>query len=199
MWRRVDERTKPLYTALFSILSKLPKILLGLREPRQTIEGNAFLHEQVLILRHDLRVWRENPEYVNLFHTSTLQTCGFPGANLCYKSNKAVSLLLTCAAMMILINAALLLLSDSEMSIFRQENLMLAKQICQSYECSRKFSPVGSLAMDFAFHVAYLVPNEQLKGWIVEKLSEMASPLGAASHTGVIAAELENCFDYLRY
>ncbi len=97
---------------------------------------------------------------------------------------------------MILLNSALILVSDSETLLYRLENLMLAKQICQSYEYSRNHSPVGSLAMDFAFRVAYLVPDSQQKDWIVEKINEMASPLGGSD---VKAAELEGYFDYLKY
>ena len=54
--------------------------------------------------------------------------------------------------------------------------------------------------MDFAFRVAYLIPDVQQKGWIVEKTNEMASRLGRSPDTtDGKAAELESCFDYLRY
>jgi len=35
--------------------------------------------------------------------------------------------------------------------------------------------------------------------WIVERVNEMASPLGGSHGTDVQAAELESCFDYLKY
>lgn len=53
--------------------------------------------------------------------------------------------------------------------------------------------------MDFAFRVAYLVPEARQKKWIVEKMNEMASPVGGLRYTNVEEAELEGCFDYLRY
>lgn len=101
--------------------------------------------------------------------------------------------------MMILINSALLLLSSSETFLYRHENLALAKQICQSYDYSRKNLPVGSLAMDFSLRVAYLVPDRRQKEWILEKINEMASPTQGALGTDDKAAELEGCFDYLSY
>lgn len=52
--------------------------------------------------------------------------------------------------------------------------------------------------MDFAFRVAYLVPDAQQKEWILEKMNEMASPLGESRDTDIKAVELESCFDYLR-
>lgn len=120
-------------------------------------------------------------------------------ANIVYTSKKAVYLLCTYAAMMVLINCALLVLSDPQASLYQLDNLMLAKQVCQSYEYSKNCSPTGSLAMDFAFRAAYLIPDAQQKEWIVEKMNEMASPLGGSRAIDVEAADLESCFDYLRY
>ena len=119
--------------------------------------------------------------------------------NLIYTTKKVVSLLCAWAAMMILVNSAIILLSDSETLLNQLENLDLAKQICQSNEYSRKYSPIGSRAMDFAFRVAYLIPDEQQRKWIVEKMNEMASPLRRERDTGVCADELERCFSYLLY
>jgi hypothetical protein len=188
---------------LFSLLSRLPNLLSALRDlgPISILVTGAgtFLHKQIVLLCQDLQRWRDTPAYAELFHTSTHPSTEFLQTNLIYKSNKAVSLLCTYAAMMILINSALLQLSDSETFLYRLENLMLSKQICQSYEYSRNNSLVGSLAMGFAFRVAYLVPDVQQREWIVEKMNEMASPLGGSRGIEVRAAELESCFDYLKY
>jgi hypothetical protein len=172
------------------MLSELRDLVLI---PRLSNEGSTLLHEETVLLRQNLQTWRENPAYAELFHTIFLQD------NLIYTCNKAVALLCTYAAMMILINCTLLLLPDSETRLYRLQNVKLAKQICQSYEYSREHSPVGSLAMDFAFRVAYLVPDARQREWIVEKMDEMASPLGGSRDTDVKIAELERCFHYLRY
>jgi len=88
--------------------------------------------------------------------------------------------------------------SDTVLHLLEGNNLRLARQICQSYNCSRNFCPVGNPATDFAFRVAYLVPDEGMREWILKKMNEMARPLGGGCEHVVKAAELE-CFDYLKY
>jgi hypothetical protein len=188
---------------VFSLLSRLPKILSALRAPDSTsilgTEESTSLHKQLVVLRDDLQAWRDYPAYAKLFHTRVQPSTGFLRVNLIYTSNKAVSLLCAYSATKILINSALLLLSDSETFLYTLENSMLAKQICQSYEYNKKQYPVGSLAMDFALRVAYLVPDVQQKEWILEKINDMANQLGGSPGADVKSAELESCFDYLRY
>lgn len=199
----MDERTKTPFSALFTLLSQLPRILSEFRELKFSTalltEEHACLHEQIVSLRRDLLTWRDNPAYADLFRITTQSSEEFPYTNLIYESNKAVSLLLTYSAMIILINSVLIFLSGPEVALDRSQNVMLGMQICQSYESSRKYSPIMSLAMDFAFRVAYLVPDVQLKRWILEKMNETASSMGGARNAGVTAAELEGCFDDLRY
>ncbi|KAH8812535.1 hypothetical protein F5884DRAFT_312495 [Xylogone sp. PMI_703] len=203
LWRKVCQRIQSPFNALFSRLSRLPNILCILRElgsvSTKDLLAQSFLYEQIVTLRHDLQTWRCAPAYVELFHTTTCPSGEFFETSLIYTCKNAVYLLCTYAAMMLLLNSALLVLSDSKTPTYRLENLMLAKQICQSYEYSKSCAPVGSLAMDFAFRVAYLVPDAQQKEWILEKMNDMASPLGSPRHTDVEEAELETCFDYLRY
>lgn len=202
-WRPVCKRIQSPFNDLFSRLSRLPSILCFMRElesesPKHSVEREV-LCEQIMDLRHDLLAWRSSPAHAKLFYTTTRPSVEFFESHLMYTSRAAVDLCCTSAAMMILLNAALLVLSSPETPIYMFENLMLSRQICQSYEYSKTCSPVGSLAIDFAFRVAYLVPDAQQKEWIVEKMNEMTSPLGGRRHTEVAEEELERCFDYLRY
>jgi hypothetical protein len=216
----VCRRIESPFNELFSRLSRLPTILCAAQKllassTEYLLEGR-FLCEQIIDLREDLQTWRCTPAYAKLFHTTSWPSVeSFCGTNLIYTSRNAVNLLCTHAAMVVLLNSALLVLlsnsetdiyqlenltlSNSETDIYQLENLTLSKQICQSYEYSRRCSLVGSLAMDFAFRVAYIVPNTQQKKWIVEKMNEMANPLGGPRHTEIEEAELDCCFDYLRY
>jgi hypothetical protein len=167
---------------------------------------NSLLQEQSALLRalhHDLQLWRDTPSYASSFHTTTLPSPEEPYTSLIYTSNKAVQLICAYSAIMILINSALMLLSrrDSNpaFNLLKERNLQLARQICQSYKCSRNYAPVGSPAVDFALRVAYLVPDERMREFIVLKMNEMAKPLDGEREYVVKAAELEGCFDYLRY
>ncbi|EED22448.1 conserved hypothetical protein [Talaromyces stipitatus ATCC 10500] len=202
LWRDVCRRIQSPFNTLFSRLSRLPNILCALRELESISTGHSrertSLSDQIVALRNDLQKWRDAPGHAELFCTTTCPSTEFFEFNLNYTSRNAAELLCTYAAMMILLNSALLVLSHSKIPLYKLQNLMLAKQICQSYEYSRVCSPVGSLAMDFAFRVAYVVPDASQKKWIVEKMNEMASPLGGPRHTDVEETELESCFDYLK-
>jgi hypothetical protein len=154
-------------------------------------------------LRHDLQLWRDAPSYASSFHITTLPSPEEPYTSLIYTSNKAVQLICAYSAIMILINSALILLSqrdsNTNFNFLKERNLQLARQICQSYKCSRNYAPVGSPAVDFALRVAYLVPDERTRQFVVQKMNEMAKPLDGAREYVVQVTDLEDCFDYLKY
>ncbi|KUJ21260.1 uncharacterized protein LY89DRAFT_715501 [Mollisia scopiformis] len=203
LWRGVCERTQTPFSALFSLLSQFPEFLSALRDLKEKSsdaeEDRIRLREKIVRLRNDLLIWRFDPAYTELFHTISHHAEGFLEKSIIYTSSKSLSLLITYSAMMILINAALLVLSGVEAFDHRAENLVLARQICQSYENSRKFLPVGSVAIDFSFRAAYLVSDSEQRGWIAEKLCKMQSSLCRWQDDQTIVVELDSCFDYLAY
>ena len=163
------------------------------------IRESAALAERTMLIRHDLWEWRNAPDYAALFTTTARLSNDFCHQDLIYESERAASILCTYAAAMILANSTLLLVSNVEKIPCHLENLIFSRQICQSYEYSKDHSPVSNLAMDFALRVAYLVPDMQQKGWIAEKLNEMASSLGQPQEKYIEATSLEECFNYLYY
>jgi hypothetical protein len=152
-----------------------------------------------MLIRHELQEWRNTPDYAPRFTTTTRLSDDSCHQEIIYESERAASILCIYAAAMILANSTLLLVSNVEKSLFHLENFILSRQICQSYQYSKDHSPVSNLPMDFALRVAYLVPDTQQKGWIVEKVNEMASAPGRPRETYIEATSLEECFNYLFY
>ncbi|MCJ1313680.1 hypothetical protein MMC25_007359 [Agyrium rufum] len=197
--------TETPFRTLFPLLSRLPNLLFTFRESASTGAVNTsdsiFLHTQIDDLRYDLQAWRDTPAYTETFRTTTQPSAEFFEEDLIYTSNNAVSILCTYAATMILLNSALIWLSDSDSLklMYHAESQDFATRICQSFECSREYSSIGSLAMGFAFRVAYLVPDMECRKWTMEKMDSEASLLGDSHNARFTVSEMESYFDYLSY
>jgi len=153
------------------------------------------------MLHRKLLAWRHDPISKNLFETISLPSRATPSnIKIVYTSLMAAGLLCTYAAMKILLNCVIIQLCGPDAMKFQIENEGMADQICQSYEYSVAYAPLGNKYMDFALRVAYhVLVDESKREWTLQAINEVIDPLRTNDDVKVTGKDIEESFDYLKY